>query len=97
MTDLLLPAGIIAASLAMTYFCCVRPMRRGHCAGQGLQHSADNELDRALRQARADLEKIRAEVPNDVPTPSDRSMTANEPSACCSDPRTDQVTAPTEL
>lgn len=96
MSDLLL-AGIIAASLAMTYFCCIRPMRKGHCANQGSQNSADNELDLALRQARADLEKIRSEAPDNVSTPSGHASTANEPSECCSDRRRpDPLTSPTE-
>ncbi len=29
MTDLLLPGGILVASLTLTYFFCLRPMRRG--------------------------------------------------------------------
>lgn len=96
MSDLLLPAGIIAASLAMTYFFCIRPMRKGHCAMQGSQNSADTELDLALRKARADLEKIRSEFPDTVSNRSGRSSTANEPSARGSDRRPEPLTAPTE-
>lgn len=99
MNNLLLPAGIIGASLAMTYFCCIRPMRKGRCAMQGSQNaadtSADTVLDLALRQARADLEKIRSEIPNDG-DPVVRSSTANEPSTRGADPLPDPLTAPTE-
>ena len=96
MSDLLLPAGIIAASLAMTYFFCIRPMRKGHCAMQGSQNSADAKLDLALRQARTELEKIRSEVPDNEATPSGRPSDPNEPSARGSDRRPEPLTAPTE-
>ena len=32
MTEWLFPLAILAASLSATYFFCLRPMRRGHCA-----------------------------------------------------------------
>lgn len=96
MSDLLLPAGIIAASLAMTYFFCIRPMRKGHCAMQGSQNSADTELDLALRKARTELEKIRSATPDMVSNPAGRPSIPNELSARGSDRRPEPLTAPTE-
>lgn len=32
MTEFGLAAAVLAASLVSTYFFCLRPMRRGHCA-----------------------------------------------------------------
>lgn len=29
--ETLLPVGVAAAALVLTYFVCIRPMRRGHC------------------------------------------------------------------
>lgn len=66
MTDLLLPAGIIAISLAMTYFFCVRPMRRGRCAHPSTKRLADDELDLALQHARTEVERLRAQPPRRV-------------------------------
>lgn len=58
MIDLLLPGGIVAASLTLTYFFCLRPMRRGECVHRGTQPSPNVELDAALRRARADLDEL---------------------------------------
>ena len=68
MTELLFPAAVMMGALAMTYFCCLRPMRRG----QACHHStppADADLDRALSQARQELERLRA-TPTDGPSAS---------------------------
>lgn len=64
MTEWLLPLAVTAASLSMTYFFCLRPMRKGHCgAGQQLQHPATrpDQLDHELNQAKIDLDNLRAE------------------------------------
>jgi len=65
-TDVLLPAGVLAASLTMAYFLCLRPMRRGHCGLGRARSSVDAEADHALRQARADLDRIQTGLVDDV-------------------------------
>ena len=60
MTDLLLPGGILVASLTLTYFLCLRPMRRGQCAHRGTRPSPDVAMDAALWRARAELDRLRA-------------------------------------
>jgi len=66
MTDLLLPGGILVASLTLTYFFCLRPMRRGQCAHRGTHPSPDAELDAALWRARAELDRLRAGASDDA-------------------------------
>ena len=59
MTELVLPVAVLVAALTMTCFFCLRPMR----AGQACHHStppAEHYLDRALSQARQELERLRA-------------------------------------
>lgn len=80
MSDLL-AASVIAASLAMTYFLCVRPMRQDHCANQGSRHMADTELDVALHQARTELERVRSKAYDNVSDQSSRPLAPNGPSA----------------
>jgi hypothetical protein len=74
-----LPAGTVIAAVALTYFFCVRPMRRGHCATTATGRSSTSaELDRALDQARIHLTRLRtdahqdAQVHADVPPPTRR-------------------------
>ena len=71
MTEWLLPLTVTAASLSMTYFFCLRPMRKGHC-GAGGQHqqpaARTEQLDRDLNQARSDLDSLRVE--NNAPMAS---------------------------
>lgn len=62
MTDLLLPGAVLGASLAMTYYFCLRPMRRGHCDAGGRQTTTDGELELALMQARLDLARLQADL-----------------------------------
>lgn len=62
MTEWLLPLAVTAASLSMTYFFCLRPMRRGHCGtGRQLQRptTRPDRLDHELNQARIDLDSLR--------------------------------------
>lgn len=62
MTEWLLPLGVTAASLTLTYFLCLRPMRKGHCgAGPRRQQASQPEwLDHDLEQARVQLDSLRA-------------------------------------
>ncbi|TFD81591.1 hypothetical protein [Cryobacterium fucosi] len=64
MTELILPAGILLASLTLTYFFCLRPMRTGKCAmghaAPGMDHSASSSNDGAeLARLRAEVEVLR--------------------------------------
>ncbi len=71
MTEWLLPLGVTAASLSMTYFFCLRPMRKGHCRAGGQQQQQVNrpeQLERDLNRARTELDSLRTE--NSTPTPS---------------------------
>ncbi len=60
--------GLIAASLTMTYFFCIRPMQKGRCATQDSHTPVDIELDLALKRTRLILEQTRA-VGRDVNAP----------------------------
>ena len=71
MTEWLLPLWVTAASLSMTYFFCLRPMRKGHCGAGGQEQQRVNrpeQLERDLNHARTELDSLRAE--NSTPTPS---------------------------
>ena len=70
MTEYLVPGGVLAASLAMTYYFCLRPMRRGHCGPGERQDTADGELELALQQARLDLARLRAGLRDEAGTPA---------------------------
>lgn len=52
----LVPAGIAAGSLALTYFLCLRPMRRGHC--MLMADTCENDED----AERAEIARLRAEI-----------------------------------
>lgn len=54
--DWALPLAIIAAALGLTYFACLRPMRRGHCA-MTPQQRATGTTENA-----AEIARLRAEV-----------------------------------
>ena len=61
MSAILLPGGVLLASLAMTYYFCLQPMRRGHC-GLGEGQRTDVDLELALLQARLDLARLEARL-----------------------------------
>lgn len=52
MTETLLAAGVLVASLSVTYFCCLRPMRRDPCC-----RSTDTNEMRRLRREVASLRR----------------------------------------
>jgi hypothetical protein len=61
-STLLLPLGATAAAAGLTYWFCVRPMRRGGgCMTAGGQNSqaAAADLDTQLAAARAELDEVR--------------------------------------
>lgn len=76
MSGVWLPAATAIAAIAATYFCCLRPMRRGHCAvtGSGKQQRAAGTLDRALADARAELATLKANTA-DHPAPEGHHAT----------------------
>jgi hypothetical protein len=58
----LLPALVLTVALTATYLCCLRPLRSGACHGRPAGTSAAAEdLDRRLRQARAERDRLRAQ------------------------------------
>ncbi len=66
MTGFGLAAAVLTASLVSTYFFCLRPMRRGHCAMSpsrgGGQHSATvRERDAGAGRLREQIAALRAE------------------------------------
>lgn len=66
MTEAGLAAAVLAASLVSTYFFCLRPMRRGHCAmflsRGGRQHSATvRERDAEAGRLREQIAALHAE------------------------------------
>ncbi len=74
----LFPALVAAAAIGLTYFVCIRPMRRGHCAVMPQQHSDGADAERA-----AEIERLRAEVTelrrdqDSQPTDSDKTAPAS--------------------
>jgi|TARA_B100000678_G_scaffold288207_1_gene296210 hypothetical protein len=59
MTELVLPVTVLVAAATMTYSFCLRPMRKGHACHQSTSRAAEAELDRALREARLELDRLR--------------------------------------
>ena len=61
MSGWLLPALVLAVALTSTYLCCLRPMRGGACRGRPAGAAAEDDLDRQLRQARLERDRLRAQ------------------------------------
>ena len=59
MTELVLPVAVLIAAVTTTYFFCLRPMRNGQGRHQPAS-PAEVDLDRALHEARQELERLRA-------------------------------------
>ena len=67
MSEWLLPLAVLVASIALTYFFCLRPMRRGHRSSIRHQQPTELEqLDAAVAQARSELSRLRAETRNNA-------------------------------
>lgn len=71
-----LAALVALAAITVVYFCCVRPMRNGHCGMAGSRE--DPELARQVADLREELRVLRAEdalgsaqVPGDPPRRAD--------------------------
>ncbi|SEM01159.1 hypothetical protein SAMN04515665_12617 [Blastococcus sp. DSM 46786] len=61
MSGWLLPALVLVAALAATYVCCLRPMRNGVCHRSPVRTPAADDLNRQLRQAHAERDRLRTQ------------------------------------
>lgn len=62
MSEWVFPATVLLIALGSTYLFCLRPMRNGGCAAQPASAChGDGDLDRALHQARQELQRSREE------------------------------------
>ena len=59
MTELGLATVVLLASLALTYFFCIRPMRKGRCA---MAPKAQAEQARSTVDDEGEIARLRAEV-----------------------------------
>lgn len=59
MSELVLPVVVLLASLAVTYFFCLRPMQRGHCA---MSRQARKAGGQAPSTQAAELAQLREQV-----------------------------------
>ncbi|GAA3763254.1 hypothetical protein HDA32_004623 [Spinactinospora alkalitolerans] len=64
--EFLLPLAAVAGAFTLTYFCCMRPMRRGHGCGMkrttGSAPAASGRserLDEQIHAAREELRKLK--------------------------------------
>ncbi|TFB92558.1 MULTISPECIES: hypothetical protein [Cryobacterium] len=71
MTELILPAAILLASVTLTYLFCVRPMLKGHCAHGHPAESMDR-LASSTTEA-TELTRLRAELATLRVTPLNRT------------------------
>ncbi len=65
MTSALVPAVVLVAAVALTYLCCVRPMRRGQCRPPAApDRESPPEQQEELARLRADVAQLRAQTPH---------------------------------
>ncbi len=81
MTSWLLPIGATALAAVVTYWCCVRPMRKDHhgtapLAARGCcpPSQAAEDLGEQIKQTTAERDRLRAESPSQG-EPGQRSTT----------------------
>ena len=68
MIEFALPAAVLLASLALTYFFCLRPMRRGQCAtAPKAETKSDASSTDEVERLREEIAALRAG--NLTPTP----------------------------
>ncbi len=73
--ETLLPVGVAATAIVLTYFTCIRPMRRGHCTmTPRSQEPVENPaVSGEIAQLRAEIATLRGEnVDNATADPSPR-------------------------
>lgn len=68
MSDVTLAVTVLAASLALTYFFCLRPMRRGMCAmapkaRTGGQATAPVDREAEIARLREEITALKAATP----------------------------------
>lgn len=58
-----LPVGVTVVALVLTYFTCIRPMRRGHCmvAPPGRESVEDPALSQEIAQLRGEIAALRSD------------------------------------
>lgn len=61
---LALPLAVLVASLLLTYFFCIRPMRRGACAMHPRGAAGDQHRAAELKQLRQEIDALRRESPS---------------------------------
>lgn len=66
------PALVAVAAITLTYFTCIRPMRRGHCGMTPGQHAGVVDSERE-----AEIARLRAEVA-DLYRSQDQSRSRSE-------------------
>ena len=83
MSEWLLPATVLLIALGSTYLFCLRPMRNGGCAGRTTTScNGSSDLDRALLQARQELQRSREECgPQPTRPQADRHRPDASPTA----------------
>ncbi|WNB84760.1 hypothetical protein [Cellulomonas sp. ATA003] len=73
MSELLLPAAFLVLSVAVTYWLCLRPMRRGRCGfaprhGHACRaHEATTDADTEVGRLRREIRVLRAQVAEQRP------------------------------
>jgi hypothetical protein len=58
MTSLLFAIAVFAAAATLTYFFCIRPMRRGQCGMAGTT-DADHQRRQELESLRQEIDELR--------------------------------------
>ncbi|ASU81833.1 hypothetical protein CDO52_02665 [Nocardiopsis gilva YIM 90087] len=56
--EVLLPLAAVVVAFTATYFCCIRPMRRGTCAMGGAPQHMDERAERLEQELRAAREEL---------------------------------------
>ncbi len=61
--ETLLPVGVAATALVLTYFTCIRPMRRGHCTmtPRSQKLTENPAVSEEIAQLRAEIATMRAD------------------------------------
>lgn len=79
----LLPALVAVAAITLTYFLCIRPMRRGQC-GMMPQHQGgdtDAQRDEEIARLRAEVDELRQSQEPSQPGRGEVRDAAAEPRA----------------
>ncbi len=71
--EILVRLAILVAAIALTYVCCVRPMRRreGTTTSRAVDLSEDAERQSYIARLRADIAQARRDLEGESPPPQD--------------------------